>query len=181
MRSMVDESHLFLKPALHRRAVCVDATLGHGKDTAFFLSEGVQKVFAFEIQENILQNTMKKLEDPKVQAFCQGHETMDTLIFEPIDAMIFNFGYCPQEDPSICTQADTSVMAIQKGLKLLKRKGRMALVLYPHPSGKEEARCIEKYVQSLSASLYTVVQYKQLNKEDSPYLIGIEKKEGYHE
>ena len=71
MRSMVDESHLFLKPALHRRAVCVDATLGHGKDTAFFLSEGVQKVFAFEIQENILQNTMKKLEDPKVQAFCQ--------------------------------------------------------------------------------------------------------------
>ena len=171
----------FLKPAFTSSCRLCRCHFRHGKDTAFFLSEGVHKVYAFEIQENILQNTIKKLANPKVQAFCQGHETMDTLIFESIDAMIFNFGYCPQEDPSICTQANTSVIAIQKGLKLLKRKGRMALVLYPHPSGKEEAKCIEKYVQSLSASLYTVVQYKQLNKEDSPYLIGIEKKEGYHE
>lgn len=181
MRSMVDESHLFLQPVLHRHAVCVDATLGHGKDTAFFLSQGVHKVFAFEIQESVFEKTIQSLNSPKVIGYCKGHETMDSVIFESVDAMIFNFGYCPKEESLICTKADTSLMAIQKGLKLLKQKGRMALVLYPHPEGKQEAECIEKYVKSLSASSYTVIQYRQLNHEDSPYLIGIEKKEGYYE
>lgn len=38
MKSMVDLSHEFLKPVLHKQAICVDATLGQGKDTDFFLS-----------------------------------------------------------------------------------------------------------------------------------------------
>lgn len=33
MKSMVDLSHEFLKPVLHKQAICVDATLGQGKDT----------------------------------------------------------------------------------------------------------------------------------------------------
>ncbi|WP_288001727.1 hypothetical protein [Holdemanella sp.] len=36
MKSMVDLSHEFLKPVLHKQAICVDATLGQGKDTDFF-------------------------------------------------------------------------------------------------------------------------------------------------
>ena len=44
MKSMVDLSHEFLKPVLHKQAICVDATLGQGKDTDFFLSQNVHKV-----------------------------------------------------------------------------------------------------------------------------------------
>ena len=50
MKSMVDISHEFLKPVLHKQSICVDATLGQGKDTDFFLSQNVHKVYGFEIQ-----------------------------------------------------------------------------------------------------------------------------------
>lgn len=55
MKSMVDVSHEFLKPVLHKQAICVDATLGQGKDTDFFLSQNVHKVYGFEIQRDVLK------------------------------------------------------------------------------------------------------------------------------
>ena len=55
MKSMVDLSHEFLKPVLHKQAICVDATLGQGKDTDFFLSQNVHKVYGFEIQRMFLK------------------------------------------------------------------------------------------------------------------------------
>ena len=47
MKSMVDLSHEFLKPVLHKQAICVDATLGQGKDTDFFLSQNVHNLTYF--------------------------------------------------------------------------------------------------------------------------------------
>ena len=35
MKSIVDQSHDFLKDVLHKGAICIDATLGWGKDTDF--------------------------------------------------------------------------------------------------------------------------------------------------
>ncbi len=173
MKSMVEISHDFLKPSLHAQAICIDATLGHGKDTKFFLSQGVRKVYGFEIQEDVCQKTKEEINDSRLTAFSLGHENMDQ-IQDVIDAIVFNFGYCPNGDESITTQASTSLMAVKKGLNLLKRKGRMALVFYPHESGVEEAKAIEAYLASLDDA-YELLQVKRLNKE-SPYLIGIIKK-----
>ena len=39
MKSIVDQSHDFLKDVLHKGAICIDATLGWGKDTDFFLKK----------------------------------------------------------------------------------------------------------------------------------------------
>ena len=47
MKSIVDQSHDFLKDALHKGAICIDATLGWGKDTNFFLKNKVRKVYGF--------------------------------------------------------------------------------------------------------------------------------------
>ena len=44
MKSIVDQSHDFLKDALHKGAICIDATLGWGKDTNFFLKNKVNLV-----------------------------------------------------------------------------------------------------------------------------------------
>ncbi len=174
---MVEYSHEFLSPCLHTGAICVDATLGHGKDVEFFLSQNVNKVIGFEIQEDVYEQTKNKIENPKFISYLMGHEKMDEVIHYEIDCIIFNFGYCPGKDESIHTKADTSLLAIQKGLDLLKRKGRMALVLYPHEEGRKEAKAIEKYVQALDFQEYVVIQNKLLNQEKSPYLIGIEKKQ----
>ena len=41
MKSMVELSHDFLLPTLHSQAICIDATLGKGKDAQFFLDHSV--------------------------------------------------------------------------------------------------------------------------------------------
>ena len=61
MKSVVEISHDFLKPALHKQAVCLDATMGNGKDTRFFLNQGVRKVIAFEIQQDIFEKTFHEI------------------------------------------------------------------------------------------------------------------------
>ena len=65
MKSMVDLSHEFLKPALHKQAICVDATLGQGKDTDFFLSQNVHKVYGFEIQRDVFESTKERLDNQR--------------------------------------------------------------------------------------------------------------------
>ena len=175
MKSMVDLSHEFLLPVLHRGAICVDATIGHGKDTKFFLEHNVLKVYGFEIQEDVLNQTIQTINNIHFHPFLLGHEKMDDVIKQSVDAIIFNFGYCPGKEEGITTKVDTSILAIKKGLSLLKRKGRMALVLYPHQEGKKEAECIENYVRTLNSNEYSVLLVKNLNIEYSPYLIEIEK------
>ena len=39
MKSMVELSHAFLQDILHPQALVIDATLGQGKDTLFFLQQ----------------------------------------------------------------------------------------------------------------------------------------------
>lgn len=175
MKSMVSLSHDFLLPCLHQGAICVDATVGHGKDTKFFLEHNVLKVIGFEVQEDVLNETINSIQNKKFHPYLMGHEKMDEVIHSTIDCIVFNFGYCPGKDESIYTKTETSLQAIQKGLKLLKKKGRMALVLYPHEAGRQEAKAIEELVSSLSFSEYSVLKMKLMNQEDSPYLIGIEK------
>ena len=148
MKSMVDVSHEFLKPVLHKQAICVDATLGQGKDTDFFLSQNVHKVYGFEIQRDVFESTKERLDDQRTCFYNVGHEHMEEYIHEEVDAIIFNFGYFPQGNHDITTHASSSVSAVRQALKLLKVKGRMALVMYPHESGQEEAKCMEEFLKT---------------------------------
>lgn len=172
MKSIVDISHEFLLPSLHNQAICIDATWGHGKDGAFFLKQKVGKVYAFEIQEEVFQETSKKY--PEIIGFNQSHEYINQ-VKEKVDAIIFNFGYCPGIESEVMTQANTSLIAVQKGLSQLRKRGRMALVFYPHEQGKEEAELIRQYLETLDSHEYSLIQVQRL-LVDSPYLIGIEKR-----
>ncbi|WP_297237601.1 class I SAM-dependent methyltransferase [uncultured Faecalicoccus sp.] len=176
MRSAVDQSHQFLAPALHRQAVCVDATLGNGNDTAFFLAQGVRKVIAFEVQEDVLSQTQQNISDSRLEANLDGHEHMDRYIHEEADAIVFNFGYCPGKESLIHTMETTSLEAVKIALRLLKVKGRMALVFYPHPEGIKEAESIIQYLKTLDPYRYAICCVSQLNHSHSPYWVGIEKK-----
>ena len=118
MKSMVDLSHEFLKPVLHKQAICVDATLGQGKDTDFFLSQNVHKVYGFEIQRDVFESTKERLGNQRTCFFHVGHEHMEEYIHEEVDAIIFNFGYFPQGDPKITTQSSSSVSAVRQALNL---------------------------------------------------------------
>ncbi len=171
MKSIVDLSHEFLKPSLHAQAICIDATLGHGHDTEFFLQNNVRKVYAFEIQEDVLNATEKRVSDQRLTCLLKGHEHMDE-IEEVVDAIIFNFGYCPHGDETITTLPETSLEAVKKGLDLLKNRGRMALVFYPHDVGKKEEGVILDYLLSTKHDLLKVERLKKTG----PYFIGVEKR-----
>ena len=166
MKSMVDLSHEFLKPVLHKQAICVDATLGQGKDTDFFLSQNVHKVYGFEIQKDVFESTKERLDDQRTCFYNVGHEQ--------VDAILFNFGYFPKGDPKITTQSSSSVSAVRQALNLLKVKGRMALVMYPHDTGKEEAICVEEFLKTQTTIQVQKVQ--NLLVDHCPYLLLIEKR-----
>ncbi len=174
MKSMVELSHDFLLPVLHSQAICVDATLGQGKDTQFFLGHHVKKVYGFEIQEDVFLNTKKNLNDSRFEGYLLGHEHMDEVIHENVDAIIFNFGYFPSGNKEITTNVSSSVEAVKKAYRLLKIKGRMVLVLYPHEAGHIEAIKIEECVQTFSdCQVHKLTNFMQ---ENCPYLILIEKR-----
>lgn len=172
MKSIVDDSHDFLKKCLHPQAICIDATLGNGKDTQFFLTNKAAKVYAFEIQQDVYQKTVESIHDPRLTAYCAGHETMDR-IQDLADVIIFNFGYCPKGNKKITTLPETSLKGVQIGIGLLKPKGRMALVFYPHEKGKEEAHVITSFLQTQNN--IDCIQIQRLFI-DAPFMIGIEKK-----
>lgn len=174
MKSMVDLSHEFLKPALHKQAICIDATLGQGKDTDFFLSQNVRIVYGFEIQRDVFESTKERLDDQRTCFYNVGHEHMEEYIHEGVDAIIFNFGYFPKGDPKITTQSSSSVSAVRQALNLLKVKGRMALVMYPHESGQEEAKCMEEFLKTQTSIQVQKVQ--NLLVDHCPYLLLIEKR-----
>ena len=119
MKSMVDLSHEFIRPVLHKQAICVDATLGQGKDTDFFLSQNVHKVYGFEIQRDVFESTKKRLGNQRTCFYNVGHEHMEEYIHEEVDAILFNFGYFPKGDPKITTQSSSSVSAVRQALNLL--------------------------------------------------------------
>ena len=55
---------------------------------------------------------------------------MENYVRENVSAITFNFGYLPGGDHQIATQADTSIQAIEAGLRLLKKGGIMSLCIY---------------------------------------------------
>lgn len=171
---MVDLSHEFLKPVLHKQAICIDATLGQGKDTDFFLEHHVHQVYGFEIQKEVFEKTKTRLDRKDVSLFCAGHEHMQEYIQKPVDAIIFNFGYYPKGDHKIKTQDKTSIQAVLQALRLLKVKGRMALVMYPHEEGKKEANSVEDLLKTQTN--IQVHKLENLMTENGPYLLLVEKR-----
>lgn len=99
---------------------------------------------------------------------------MEEYIHEEVDAILFNFGYFPKGDPKITTQSSSSVSAVRQALNLLKVKGRMALVMYPHDTGKEEAICVEEFLKTQTTIQVQKVQ--NLLVDHCPYVLLIEKR-----
>ncbi|AFM42584.1 Putative rRNA methylase [Desulfosporosinus acidiphilus SJ4] len=153
----------------------VDCTMGNGNDTAF-LSSLVGKdgrVYAFDIQEQALVNTSKKLQElnflDRAVLICDGHETIEKYIKEPVRVFLFNLGYLPKGDHSITTQKETTLQAVQKCLNLLEPDGIILLVIYPgHDNGKAEQEALVRYSSTLDQKNYNVARICLTNQVNNP-------------
>ena len=154
----------------------IDATMGNGHDTLFFsrLAGESGRVLAFDIQPAALESTRELLKDQgmaeRAELILDGHEHMDRYAkAETVDAICFNFGYLPGGDHDIATRADTSVQAVEKGLRLLKKGGLMSLCIYSGgDTGFEERDRLLAYLKSLPAKEYTVIRNDYYNRDNHP-------------
>jgi hypothetical protein len=183
LRGAVLLSHFFLMERVGRGDRVADATCGNGHDTLFLarLVGECGKVWAFDIQENALDNTRILLAEAgslaQVELVDSGHERFAEIVGEPLKAAVFNLGYLPGGDKSIVTRPDETIAALEQAAGLLMPGGVITVCIYTgHPGGAEEGEAVEKWAAALPPAGFNVWLSRQINRSSSaPYLLLIEK------
>lgn len=177
-----------LEKALSPGDFAVDATLGNGHDTLFLarLIGESGMVYGFDIQEEAVLNTQKRLEDQqladRVTLFHKGHENIINCVPQSqhgrIKAAIFNLGYLPGGDKSIVTTPSTTISAIEQLLEIMAPEGIIVLVIYHgHQEGEIERDALLPFVKQLEQKDVHVLQYQFINQQNNPpFIIAIEKR-----
>lgn len=180
---MTEIAHLLLAVRIQEGDTVIDATAGNGGDTVFLAQRvgDTGKVHAFDIQQQAIENTRKRLASHGLLHRVDLHHTSHTEIAQletPVKAVVFNLGYLPGSDKRIITRPDTTCAAISAALTLLQAGGIIVAVLYQgHESGNEEATTVEKFARQLPNSDYIVSKYEHLNvSNDPPYVLVLGKR-----
>lgn len=183
LHNAVYQAHKLISQKLSLGQVAVDATAGNGHDTLFLAqlvgAEG--RVYAFDIQQQALDNTKGRLEDANalrpVELILAGHEQMDKHVAGPVHVVMFNLGYLPGADHQVITKKDNTLKALAVALQLLAPGGLISVVVYPgHAGGDQEAQQVDDWARGLSRQDFAVMRLQAWNRQETaPYLIMIEK------
>lgn len=188
LQSILDFAHSLLKNAANIGDIVIDCTMGNGHDTLFLANlVGPQgRVFAFDIQQDALEQTQKLLDEhhaaEQVTLIHESHAKLRAHI--PIElhgrvqAAVFNLGYLPGGDKNICTAPETTIQALRELLSVLASGGVIVAVVYPgHSAGQVEAARVLEYCSTLPRELVHVVSYQILNNPNQPpFVIALEKR-----
>lgn len=166
----------FIREQVCEGDLCIDATMGNGNDTLLLASlcGETGKVLAFDIQENALENTRKRLEKenaPKNYTLLLDSHANMAFYARPdsVSCIVFNFGYLPGGDHTLSTKGETSIAALEQGLTLLKKGGMMSLCIYSGgDSGFEERDCILSWLKKLDSRKYLVIKSEYFNRPNNP-------------
>ncbi len=168
--------HHFIREHVKQGDLCMDATAGNGNDTVLLceLVGETGKVIAFDIQEQAVGNTKRRLEEHGVAEWAEvvldSHTNMSRYAEEDsVSCIVFNFGYLPGGDHNLATRKESSVTAIREGLRLLKKGGIMSLCIYSGgDSGFEERDAILAELKQLNPKNYLVVLSEYYNRPNNP-------------
>ena len=168
--------HRVLEEHINPGDLCIDATAGRGKDTLFLanLVGETGHVTAFDIQQDAVDSTRALLEQNGVSERCTvihgSHSEMAEHAQEgTVSAITFNFGWLPGGDHNVFTKPDSSIRAIEEGLRLLKEDGIMTLILYyGRETGCAERDALLDFLPTLDSDRYTVVEMPFVNRQNCP-------------
>ncbi len=171
-------AHIILNAHISKEDIVVDATMGNGHDTVF-LAKLAKHVFAFDIQKQALDNTMKLLEAHQLSNVTLFHETHEHIVglVSDFKGVVFNLGYLPNGDHSITTKKETTLKTLDMLLSVLRPTHFILIVVYPgHQEGYEESLAIDDYLKSVDSASFSIIR-SDLPYQDHrpPYLLFIQK------
>ncbi len=182
-------AHWFLATHIRPGHVCIDATIGRGRDT-LFLAQRVGEtgcVIGLDIQPEAVESTRRLLEHsglsvethnaadgtpaiphitPGIRLYedCHSHIARYAAR-ETVDAIVFNFGWLPGGDHSRFSTPETSLPAVQAALELLKPGGVMSLSLYHgRNNGTAERDALLTFLATVDNRRFTVLEGTFLNR-----------------
>ncbi|MFC0187801.1 class I SAM-dependent methyltransferase [Fictibacillus aquaticus] len=166
----------------------VDATCGNGHDTLFLsrLVGSSGHVFAFDIQQDAIENAKKRLNEQSAASnvtffHCSHSELQSVLpssVFGKLTGAVFNLGYLPGGDKQITTTGNSTIDAVKQLLSWMKPGGIIVLVIYHgHEQGKTEKDKVMSFVSEIDQNAAHVLKYQFINQKNSPpFIIAIEKR-----
>ncbi len=182
---MTEYAHYLIDILLQAGDRAIDATCGNGHDTLFLAKKvGISgQVYAFDIQEQAINNTKNRLLEAgvyeQVKLIQDSHAFLKKYVSESVKVILFNLGYLPGGNKDITTILDSSIVAIKDGLALLQKGGLMLLVVYPgHPAGKVERDTIDPWAAQLDDREFQVVKIHYYNQtSEAPYVLAIHRRQ----
>lgn len=175
IKNSLGQSHDLISSLVKEGDIVVDATAGNGNDTLFLakLVGKTGRVYSFDIQEQALDSTRRKLEDNelegRVELILDGHQNMDRYVEGRLKAVMFNLGYLPKGDHSIGTKGETTAAAIEKAMQLISVNGVVSIVVYyGGDSGFDEKDYIMEYITHIDCRQYTVMKTEFVNQVNCP-------------
>ena len=184
INKITEVNKIFLDKIVQKGDIVIDATMGNGYDTIYLgnLVGENGKVYAFDVQEEAIKSTKKKVErdnmTDRVELILDGHQNLDKYVKEEVSCVVFNLGYLPRAKHVVITKPDTTLEAIKKSLKLLKPNGIISIAAnIGHEDGLEEKNYICEYSDDLNQNEFNVLHMQFTNQiNNPPQLILIEKK-----
>ena len=174
IRSTTQTALLFISQYLHPGDTVVDATCGNGHDTAALAKMGAGKIYAFDVQEEAINNTRETLlkEDcslDNVHLILDSHANMCNYIKDKIQVAVFNLGYLPTADKTVTTSHHSTIAAVKEAMKILKKDGLICITMYSgHPGGQEEKDALLDFAEQLDSATWHTAYINLKNQRKNP-------------
>ena len=180
---VLDLAHQFLRAHVRPGDTVIDATCGRGNDTKLLceLTGENGRVIGFDIQQDAIDSASALLDENGLHAelHLDSHANMERYAApESVSCIVFNFGWLPRGSHEIFTHADSSIAALEAGLRLLKYGGWLVLcIYYGGVNGFSERDALTDYLSQLESRFYTVLQCSFPNRTGCPPFAVFVKKE----
>ena len=180
---VLDLAHKFLREHVLPGDTVIDATCGRGNDTKLLceLSGESGRVIGFDIQQEAIDSAAALLAENGLHAelHLDSHANMEQYAEpESVSCIVFNFGWLPRGSHEIFTHADSSIAALEAGLRLLKPGGWLVLcIYYGGVNGFSERDALTEFLAGLESRFFTVLQCSFPNRTGCPPFAVFVKKE----
>ncbi len=156
---------------LRKGDLSIDATCGNGNDTLFLSQFG--PVIGLDIQTQAITNTKALV--PAATLYQISHSNIDTIQLPcPPRLIVYNLGYLPKGNKSITTQTNSTLISVEKSLRLIASDGAVSITCYPgHDEGQKEEKALLQFLEPMKE--WEICYHKWLTRLRSPTFIWITK------